>query len=228
MKNYTSYAIFYRLNWKESIKEWQELNYEQIVAIIKQLNNWFASFNWDLIHWFSSLNYIKIEWRDYDRIWPYWKEILWESQDFQGIVTKNYYSINEMPEEMKQSYGEYDITNDIFIECKVWPQRNIISQIFLRWTILVVNWEEFTLTEKSKVRESFDLIIRAKNYFWKNILTYEQLLEIFKQQAYTELTVKDINCTKMNDLVKKNLDKIEIKIGKRIFAFKTQNVIIDE
>lgn len=194
------YDIIYKLKWDFEKSNVKSLTYERILDSIKQLNNWISSLWWRLVYWFSNLEELKIIEKNY---WDYTNGSYYDFLD-----NWEHFCLSDLPDEAGWSPEEIDITNKVFLELWIkWDTSNSQIIFFQKW-ILHIFWKEFVFEKESKIFEILDLYFKTISYFGNEKVSFEQLEEIFKQQNYKVLKVKDLKYESIRSLLKNRMKQI--------------------
>lgn len=201
------YTFTFKVKWQKKEKTLKFYSKDEVISIIKQLNKWITSLNWDLIKWVISLAYLKIIEHNYDEIDDKWMYL-----EYKQVKDSLSWEIFEVPEFCRLKNEDFypiekDITNNLLYECNVltWNDWKVN---YIHWD-LIIYWEIFQLKKNTNYHDYFDLIFSTYERIWNNNFLYNELFETFNNKEYKMIIEKDINYNSIRDNLKDKLSKIK-------------------
>lgn len=220
-----SYSIKYKLKSSQIENYWQLEKLDSVNMALLQLQKWIASFNWVIIHSFDSLDYLKVEKRNYDLYenWIHFHFIECDNWVIEKLDLDNTFGIDFSP-------NEKDITNDLFLELWItWVNNNQSNLLwYISKTGIVVKWVDIPIRESTKTKEFIDLIYRTHVNYSKNILSYDDLFETFKNLKYKEIKGNDLEYSIIRSGIKDKLKKIITTCWFELIKLHTNKIVIWE
>lgn len=196
--------IIFKIKWDFEKNKMESISYQTILESIKQLNNWVASLWWRLVYWFGALDELKIVEKNYRQN---------INSDYYDIDDNwHEFCLSDLPDEAWWRPEEIDITNKVFLELWIKWETKYSQLVFFQKWILNIFGKEFIFEKGSKIYETLDLYFKARNYFWNEKITFEQLEEVFKNQQYQLLKVKDLKYEALRSLLKNRMKQIAEEI----------------
>jgi hypothetical protein len=221
------YTLKHKLKSSQITMDWEIQDIEVIKKALSQLQNWPASFNWQLIISFDSLEILQVIERQSDKYenWIYYDEFTYSDG------TTWYINSSDIEPDYNCQLCDKDITNDLLIE--LWIRTSQEKSINSNWEVtddymLFIKWERFPLKQNTKYCELFRIIYRCKVFYSKNILTYDDLLENFKVWAYKEINEKDLCYTRIRDTLKNKLLEINTSFWVELIKLCKDKIILWE
>lgn len=216
------YTITYKRKSDNKNKVWDILPLDNSLDLaLKQLKNMASSFDWDIVCWINDLDFLKIIEKNY--LYSKWNEYYFNKLPIESIEWINesdtaFMSVSEQAsiywikdDDLLKPYIK-DVTNILLNKYKIyWNDYEKMWKVLFNNNILEVNTHIFKLDEDKKINELFDLLFRAKAYYWKLNFSYDELKDLIKNNIYKKLKREHINNLSINDIVLKKLKLIKTK-----------------
>lgn len=209
------YIVEYKVKWETDSKEIVYKIKDEVLSLVKQVQMWLASIDWKIIvSSIEDFEIFKITEQNYDQINDDWKHLIL-NLDWDWFM-----DVDECTNPYKK-----DITNKLFNERVVSSKKK--WSIHLHKLTMSVLWEYFPLKSKTKLRQTFEILITAKHKFQKNNISYEEMEEIFSKWNFSEMNDKDFNYIKMRDILKDKLREFKYELNIDVLKLDKKGVKIN-
>ncbi len=219
----STFSLMYKLKLSQTLNDWDVEDINIIKEALNQLKNWYASFNWVFIHWYETIDELKILQRCCDKYenWNYYIKTI--NTVFNNIEFEN---ANELIDWF--SPIDKDITNNILTELNLeWKVKNNYGKSWYIWDDFVnIKWKNIELEPWTKYKTIFDIINETYLNKPKNELTYDELIETFKNWNYSNISKEDLIYEKIRWDIKHKLKEIRDKTWTKFFWPYKRGIVI--
>lgn len=207
------YSITYQVTKNDKHKSVLIRSRDEVLLIVKQIQRGIVSIKWDLIHGtLDDFTYFSIIEQNYDQVDNEWECYCVENDWENG------------PEIIYKDPIRNDITNQIFNERLISSKK--CWNIYLHPHTISVLWEYFPLVNNTKTRQLIEIIITAKLRKNRNILSYQNLEEVFEQWNFDKLKNKDFSYEWVRNTLKNKIKEIREVLKIDLLKLSTTTITI--